>query len=61
MIATDYITLDEIRQRAHSLWEQDGRPNGRAEDHWHTAERQIQAEREAQHPPEDTSRPPELH
>lgn len=61
MIATDYITLDEIRQRAHSLWERDGRPEGRANDHWHTAERQLQAESDAKHPPEYTPTPPAIH
>lgn len=25
---------DTIRARAHQLWEQEGRPEGRAEDHW---------------------------
>ncbi|HEY1108777.1 MAG TPA: DUF2934 domain-containing protein [Opitutaceae bacterium] len=64
MIATDYITLDEIRERAHALWERAGRPEGRAEDHWHAAERQLRSERDAQHPEEDRTlgaQPPEIH
>lgn len=61
MISTDYITINEIRQRAHALWEQEGRPLGRSEDHWRTAERQLQAERDAHHAPDPTPRPPELH
>jgi hypothetical protein len=26
-----------VRERAHLLWEQDGRPQGRAEEYWHRA------------------------
>jgi hypothetical protein len=31
--------LDEgvIRERAHALWEADGRPEGRQEEHWYKA------------------------
>ena len=36
--------LDEIRKRAYELYEEDGRPEGRHEDHWHRAEREIAAE-----------------
>lgn len=64
MIATDYITLDEIRERAHSLWERDGRPEGRAEDHWHAAERQLRSESDARHPEAGgapRTPPPEIH
>ena len=28
---------DRIRKRAHALWEQNGRPEGRHEEHWHQA------------------------
>lgn len=35
---------DRIRRRAHELWESEGRPNGRAEDHWAQAKRQIEDE-----------------
>ena len=28
---------DRIRARAHQLWEQEGRPEGRAENHWEQA------------------------
>jgi Protein of unknown function (DUF2934) len=34
----------QIRERAHSLWERDGRPEGLDQAHWHEAERQIAAE-----------------
>ena len=30
-----------IRERAYSLWEQEGRPEGRAEEHWHAARREL--------------------
>lgn len=32
-----------IRERAYSLWEQEGRPDGYAENHWLEAERDILA------------------
>jgi len=35
---------EKIRHRAYELWEQDGRPSGRADDYWHRAEREIRAE-----------------
>ena len=38
-------TMDErIRDRAYALWEQNGRPEGRAEEHWHQAQSDVQAE-----------------
>ena len=37
--------LDQvIRNRAHSLWEQAGRPDDRVDEFWHEARRQISAE-----------------
>ena len=36
----------EIRQRAYSLWEQQGRPEGAAERIWEQAREQLQAERQ---------------
>ena len=33
--AKSYVNRDEqIAALAHSFWEQDGRPDGRAEEHW---------------------------
>ncbi len=32
---------DEIRQRAHAIWEQEGRPEGRQEEHWHRASTEL--------------------
>ncbi|MBP2297045.1 DUF2934 domain-containing protein [Azospirillum rugosum] len=33
-----------IRERAYSLWEREGRPEGRAAAHWFEAIQQLQAE-----------------
>ena len=35
-----------IRERAHRLWEEEGRPEGRELAHWAEAERQVRAEAE---------------
>jgi hypothetical protein len=32
---------ERIRQRAYQLWEEEGRPEGRAESHWHRAEAEV--------------------
>jgi hypothetical protein len=33
-----------IRQRAYRLWQDDGSPDGHADDYWHEAAKQIEAE-----------------
>jgi hypothetical protein len=35
---------ERIRQRAYELWEQEGRPEGRAEEYWRRAEAEVPAE-----------------
>ena len=30
-----------IRERAHAIWEREGRPHGRHADHWHQASQEI--------------------
>ena len=35
---------ERIRQRAHELWEREGRPHGRHDDHWQQAREEIDAE-----------------
>ena len=35
---------ERIRWRAHELWEQEGRPEGRQDEHWARACREIQME-----------------
>ena len=32
---------ERVRQRAYLLWEQEGRPHGRHEDHWHQASQDV--------------------
>lgn len=53
-------TDDQIRLRAHQLWEQAGRPEGREDEFWHRAEQELQetAElREIAHEPPPTLLP----
>lgn len=33
-----------VRQRAHEIWEREGRPEGRDREHWKQAEAELQAE-----------------
>jgi hypothetical protein len=35
---------DRIRKRAHQIWDREGRPEGRAEDHWKLASEEIAIE-----------------
>lgn len=35
---------ERIRQRAHEIWERDGRPHGRHDEHWQRAREEIEAE-----------------
>jgi hypothetical protein len=37
-----YPTDEQIRIRAYELWEQAGKPEGREEEFWHLAERDLQ-------------------
>lgn len=32
---------EKIRKRAHELWQQEGQPDGKPDDHWYQAEREI--------------------
>jgi hypothetical protein len=32
---------ERIRQRAYEIWEREGRPEGREQEHWERAEREI--------------------
>ena len=41
---TQELLEDRIRQRAYRLWREDGSPEGRANEYWHRAEKQIAAE-----------------
>ena len=35
---------ERIRERAHSLWEQDGRPDGNEKEHWRQAVLELDGE-----------------
>jgi hypothetical protein len=36
-----FPTDDQIRTRAHQLWEHAGRPDGREHEFWHQAEQEL--------------------
>lgn len=38
-----YPTDEQIRTRAHQLWEESGKPDGRDDEFWHQAERELLA------------------
>ena len=40
-----------IRERAHHLWELEGRQEGRDEEYWRRAEEQLQSDAQAAYPP----------
>ena len=44
MSSTDQEDL--IRERAHQIWEREGRPEGESESHWQQARLEIEAETE---------------
>ena len=52
---------DEVRARAHQLWEEEGRPEGQADRHWFTARETLAIEEnhEAALLPIDTGTEPE--
>ncbi|UCI28178.1 DUF2934 domain-containing protein [Mesorhizobium sp. B2-8-5] len=35
---------ERIRQRAHEIWEREGRPEGRQQEHWDQAVQEIEPE-----------------
>jgi len=41
-----------VRKRAYTIWEAEGRPEGRHEEHWYRAEQEITPE---ETPPQPTS------
>lgn len=38
------ITDEQIREHAHRLWEREGKPDGRADDFWHQAKSELEAD-----------------
>jgi hypothetical protein len=51
---------DAIERRAYEIWEEAGRPEGEAETHWRTAERELEAVARSEPgiPVADASQPP---
>jgi hypothetical protein len=50
-------TEDRIRQRAHELWEQNHRPDGKDEEFWYQAERELQEAEQGREPAKETPEP----
>ena len=44
MSGNEKTVEERVRERAYALWEMDGRSDGRAEEHWHRARSEIEAE-----------------
>lgn len=38
------LTHDGITARAHRIWEEEGRPDGRADEHWRRAEQELRGD-----------------
>lgn len=36
--------VEQIRQRAHEIWEEEGCPDGRQAEHWKRAERELRGD-----------------
>jgi Protein of unknown function (DUF2934) len=51
----DKPTEDQIRQRAHELWEQSHRPDGRDDEFWNQAERELQEAEDRGNPAKEIS------
>lgn len=50
--ATEEDKIERIRRRAHAIWENEGRPEGRALEHWEKASQDIALEQEQGFEPE---------
>lgn len=51
-------TEEQIRNYAHLLWDRAGRPQGRADEFWHAAEVELNAESESPDAPTEESPTP---
>ena len=47
MSKTESDKTDRIQSRAHEIWEREGRPHGRHDEHWFQAQAEVEAERRA--------------
>ncbi|WP_257170653.1 DUF2934 domain-containing protein [Bradyrhizobium sp. SRS-191] len=56
--SSDTGLQDRIRERAHQLWEQSGRPDGREDEFWYQAEREVRESDELHD--EATAAPPTI-
>ncbi|QCN96990.1 DUF2934 domain-containing protein (plasmid) [Azospirillum argentinense] len=45
---------ERVRRRAHDIWERDGRPDGRHDEHWAQAEAEVDDEIRAERQSEET-------
>lgn len=48
-------TEEQIRHYAHLLWEKAGQPEGRADEFWHAAEVELNAESESPDAPTESA------
>jgi|SRR4051812_42979836 hypothetical protein len=39
------VDLDDVRRRAYEIYEREGRPEGRHEEHWRRAEEEVRSSR----------------
>lgn len=51
------VTEEQIRTLAFYLWEKDGSPDGRSEEYWEKAHKQLVADGPTAEPPPDAARP----
>jgi hypothetical protein len=49
-----YPTDEQIRALAHRLWLKAGKPEGREQEFWHQAERQLQVQSSPPNQPDNT-------
>lgn len=50
----DQDRAERVRRRAHDIWERDGRPDGRHDEHWAQAEAEVDDEIRAERQSEET-------
>ncbi|WP_158815633.1 DUF2934 domain-containing protein [Methylocapsa sp. S129] len=47
MIFLSAVDEQKVRDRAHAIWQAEGRPEGRHLEHWRQAQSEIEREKEA--------------
>lgn len=48
---------DQVREYAHKLWDQQGRPEGRADEFWHQAKAELESDEPGNEPDTDNPKP----